>query len=221
MTIQRRTIILGLPMATTLMLTGCGGGEDGAPTSSGERADAMAVGSGNTYGSIRVTAQPSSAWPTSLYYVKLADTLTQAVLNGNEMHICISHVQSGAIRNITLVLRKTSAWVEGAEHTFSVTGAADGSLEGSFSHFSAATRAATKMFFKIIAGTVIAKKEGEFVTLVFSPSSAGEVIASRNATSGSSSNNAPAESVVKITEGTWLMYRTVKLNLVTENETSA
>lgn len=221
MTIQRRTIVLGLPLATTLMLTGCGGGEDGTPTSSSERAGKMALGSGTTSGSIAVAPMVSGSWLTSGSPVKPTDSRVQAVLNGNDLHVSISDVASDATRAITLVLRNLTAWTENTEYMFMAANSTAGTLEGMFTHFSPATSTASakKMFYKITAGTVIAKKDGDFVTLVFSPSSSSQVTATKAALPSWSANDAPPDGRVNIRYTA--TARTIKLNLVTENETSA
>lgn len=226
MNIHRRTVVLGLPFAASALLTACGGSEDqSAPqgdltANNAGRASALAVGSASTSGSLTVNSVVSGSWPTELTPMKPTDAMVQAVLNGNDMYISINHVSGSAIRTASLVLRKVSAWADNTACTFAVTGGAQGTVEGMFTHFSAVSGTATRMFYKITSGSITATKAGDFVTLVFSPSSTSQITATKASITSTSGNNAPANGQIIVKNSTSASTRTIKINLKTETEAS-
>lgn len=226
MSIHRRTVILGLPFAASALLTACGGSEDQSDAQGNlsandtGRASAQAVGSAATSGSLTVNHVVSGSWPTELTPMKPTDTLVQAVLNGNDMHISINHVSGTATRTVSVVLRKTSAWADNMAYAFAVTGGPHGTVEGLFTHFSATSSTATKMFYKIASGGITATKSGDFVTLVFSPSSTTSIVATKAAIASTSKNDAPSNGQITVKYSTSASARTLKINLKTETETS-
>lgn len=232
MSISRRTLVLGLPVAASTILAGCGGGDkqdDATSVASSDggagRASAQAVSTGGTSGSFLVVAQTTGSWPSASTVLKPSDAIVQACLNGNELNVCINHLSASAIRTVSLRLKKATAWEDNKAYKFyaggSVPADAAGALDGSLTHFNLVTAsnfATTRMFYDVSAGSVIATKKGDFLTLVFSPSAAEALTATKSAST--SANAAPAGGVVKVNFNATAGVRTVVLNLATELETA-
>ena len=117
MTINRRTIVLGIPTLTGAMLTGCG--PEGDPSSSAAqdpgsaRATAQSIGTNVATGSVRISAVYGGtvgAFPTSQTAIVPSGTTYQACVNGNELHVILGDNVSGASRTIVLKLVNPSGW---------------------------------------------------------------------------------------------------------------
>lgn len=226
----RRKLVLSLPAVASMpmILTGCGGGEgsngDAPATTQASlgHASAQAVNQSLASGSVGVNSSGGS-FPTSWTALRPDDTMVQAVINGQDVHLSFTHLATfGSIaqRTITCTLRKNTPWVEGTPATFVVagtSGASDGTLEGLISHvpdITASDFQTNRLIYKIASGSVVATKRGEQLQVDFSNNSSNVITASAYA---SYSANAAVSSNLSV----WIAYsnpRTVYLNLLVENE---
>ena len=111
MTIQRRTVVLGIPTLVGAVLAGCGpDGESSLGSTSAANAGritAQSISTNVASGSVRISSVYGftvGAFPTNSTVMVPSGTLYQACVNGSELHVVLSHAASGAIRSIVLKL---------------------------------------------------------------------------------------------------------------------
>jgi hypothetical protein len=186
MSIDRRTVVLGLPTLAGLMLTGCQGDGDPSPAgaSANGREGAQAVAGTGVSGSIYVSQVYGftvGAFPTSATNIWPSTTIYQACFNGRELLVLLRDAASGtggtAIRTIALklVTNVASGWAPNSTLTIDMASSASNNYgsEGFIYHnpdYTSATPASAKYAYQMNAGQIIVSTGStlDLVTIEFS-----------------------------------------------------